>query len=342
MSSGMSSGLRRYILIRILLTVPMLLILITLVFFVLRVIPGDPALAILREGASEQQLASFRAATGLDRPLTVQYLDFVSGVLRFDFGVSLKRGVPVVQEIRTFFPATLELALFSMLVTSSIGIFFGAYAAYRRKTAADYTIRVVSIVLYSVPIFWLGLMLQMIFGAHLGWLPVSGRLSPGMTPERIITGMYTLDAVLMGDWALFKDALRHLVLPSLTLGLVLAGVFTRLTRANMLVVLEQDFITAGRARGLLERVLVYRHGLRNAFIPIVTLLGLQVALLMAGAILTETTFSWPGLGRLVVDRIYDRDFTTLQGAILFFAFIVAGVSLVVDVLYGFLDPRIRY
>lgn len=338
----MSAALRRYILVRVLLTIPMLLILVSLVFFVLRVIPGDPALAILREGASEEQLASFRAATGLDRPLSVQYLDFIGGVLRFDFGVSLTRSVPVVQEIRTFFPATVELTIFSMLVTSSIGIFFGAYAAHRRKTTADYSIRVISIILYSLPIFWLGLMLQMIFGANLGWLPVAGRLDPGMTPERVITGMYTLDAVLMGDWVLLKDALRHLVLPSLTLGLVLAGIFTRLTRANMLVVLEQDFITAGRARGLLERVLVYKHGLRNAFIPIVTLLGLQVALLLAGAILTETTFSWPGLGRLVVDRIYDRDFTTLQGGILFFALVVAGVSLVVDVLYGFLDPRIRY
>jgi len=338
----MSAGLRRYILIRLLLTIPMLLILITLVFFILRVIPGDPALAILREGASEEQLASFRAAAGLDRPLAVQYLDFIWGVVRLDFGVSLTRSVPVVEEIKTFFPATVELAAFSMLVTASIGIFFGAFAAHRRKTAADYAIRISSILLYSIPIFWLGLMLQMIFGVYLGWLPVAGRLDPGMAPDHTITGMYTVDAVLMGDWELFKDALSHLVLPALTLGLVLAGVFTRLTRANMLVVLEQDFITAGRARGLLERVLVYRHGLRNAFIPIVTLLGLQVALLLAGAILTETTFSWPGLGRLLVERIYDRDFTTLQGGILFFALVVAGVSLVIDVLYGLLDPRIRY
>jgi peptide/nickel transport system permease protein len=163
-----------------------------------------------------------------------------------------------------------------------------------------------------------------------------------MTPTETITGLYTLDAILRKDWVLLADALKHLVLPSLTLGLVLAGIFTRLTRANMLDVLEQDFITAGRARGLRERVLVYRHGLRNAFIPIVTLLGLQFALLLAGAILTETTFSWSGMGRLIVDRIYDRDFTTIQGSILFFALLVASASLVVDVLYAFLDPRIRY
>lgn len=338
----MSPGLRRYILVRLLLTIPMVLILVSLVFVVLRVLPGDPALAILREGASEEQLAKFRAATGLDRPLHIQYLHFIAGVVRFDFGKSMTRGIPVTEEIKTFFPATVELTLYSMLVTATVGILGGAFAAQHRKSVADYSIRVLSIVLYSLPIFWLGLMLQMFFGAQLGWLPVSGRLDPGNTPDHVITGMYTIDAVLMRDWGLLKDALRHLVLPSITLGLVLAGIFTRLTRANMLDVLEQDFITAGRARGLRERVLVYRHGLRNAFIPIVTLLGLQFALLLAGAILTETTFSWPGMGRLVVDRIYDRDFTTVQGSILFFALLVAGISLVVDILYGFLDPRIRY
>ena len=338
----MSPALRRYIIVRILLTIPMVLILVSLVFIVLRVLPGDPAVAILREGASEEQLAAFRAAIGVDRPLHIQYLDFLSGILRFDFGDSMTRNIPVVQEIKTFFPATVELAFFSMFVTTLVGIFSGAYAAQKRKTTADYAIRVTSIILYSIPIFWFGLMLQMYFGVYLGWLPVSGRLDPGMTPDTAVTGLYTVDALITGNWVLLKDALRHLILPSVTLGLVLAGIFTRLTRANMLDVLEQDFITAGRARGLRERVLVYRHGLRNAFIPIVTLLGLQFALLLAGAILTETTFSWPGLGRLVVDRIYDRDFTTVQGAILFFALLVAGTSLLVDILYGFLDPRIRY
>lgn len=338
----MSAGLRRYIIVRVALTLPMVLILVSLVFLVLRVMPGDPALAIMREGASEEQLAAFRAALGIDRPLHVQYFDFIGGVLRFDFGDSMVRSVPVTQEILTFFPATIELAMFSMFVTTSVGILSGAYAAQNRKKTSDYVIRVLSIILYSIPIFWLGLMLQMTVGAGLGWLPVSGRLSPGMTPDKVITGLYTIDAILTQNWALLVDALKHLVLPSITLGLVLAGVFTRLTRANMLDVLEQDFITAGRARGLRERVLVYKHGLRNAFIPIVTLLGMQFSLLLAGAILTETTFSWPGLGRLVVDRIYDRDFSTVQGSILFFALLVAGASLFVDILYGFLDPRIRY
>lgn len=338
----MSSGLRRYILVRVLLTIPMLLILVSIVFLVLRVVPGDPAVAIMREGASEEQLQAFRARLGMDVPLHEQYLNFISGVLRFDFGESMVRAVPVTQEIKTFFPATVELAIFSMLVTAIVGIYAGAYAAQHRKKSRDYVIRVLSIIFYSIPIFWFGLMLQMTLGAGLGWLPVSGRLSPGMAPTTAITGLYTIDAILTQDWELLADALKHLVLPSITLGLVLAGIFTRLTRANMLDVLEQDFITAGRARGLRERVLVYKHGLRNAFIPIVTLLGLQFALLLAGAILTETTFSWPGMGRLVVDRIFDRDFSTVQGSILFFALLVAAVNLIVDILYGYLDPRIRY
>lgn len=338
----MSASLRRYIIVRILLTIPMVLILVTFVFFILRVIPGDPAVAIMREGASEEQLAAFRAALGMDRPLHVQYFDFLFGILRGDLGVSMTRPVPVIDEIKTFFPATVELAIYSILIVAIVGTLSGAYAAQHRRSTSDYTIRVASIILYAMPIFWLGLMLQMFFGAQLGWLPVSGRLSPGMTPEETITGLYTIDALLMGDMALMKDALRHLILPCFTLGLVLAGIFTRLTRANMLDVLKEDYITAGRARGIRERVLVYKHGLRNAFIPIVTLLGLQFALLLGGAILTETTFSWPGMGRLVVDRIYDRDFATVQGTILFFALLVAATSLFVDILYGFLDPRIRY
>ncbi|MEK6222723.1 MAG: ABC transporter permease [Chloroflexota bacterium] len=338
----MSPGLRRYIIVRILLTIPMLLILVSIVFVVLRVLPGDPALAILREGATEEQLASFRALMGLDKSISAQYVEFLSSLARLDFGTSMVRPRPVIEEIKTFLPATIELAMTSMFVITIVGVFSGAYAAQHRKKAADYIIRILSIILYSIPIFWLGILFQMYFGAQLGWLPVAGRLSAGMTPEVKITGMYTIDAILTQDWALLKDAVRHLILPSMTLGLILGGIFTRLTRANMLDVLEADYITAGRARGLKERILVYKHGLRNAFIPIVTLLGLQFSLLLAGAILTETTFSWPGLGRLVVDRIFDRDFTTVQGSILFFASMVAGGSLFVDILYGFLDPRIRY
>jgi len=320
----------------------MVLILVSIVFFVMRVLPGDPAVAVLRDAATEEQLAAYRALMGLDKPMTEQYIEFLKGLIRFDFGQSLSRPRSVIEEITAFLPATIELSIFSMMVIAGVGILPGAFAAQHRKSASDYTIRVLSIILYSIPIFWLGLLFQMTLGAKLGWLPVSGRLSPGMAPDYRITGLYTVDAIIKQDWPLLKDALMHLILPSLTLGLILAGVFTRLTRANMLDVLEEDYITAGRARGLRERILVYKHGLRNAAIPIVTLLGLQFAILLAGAILTETTFSWPGLGRLMVDRIFDRDFSVVQGSIVFFAIMVASVSLIVDVIYGFLDPRIRY
>ena len=338
----MSSGLRRYIVVRILLSIPMILILISVVFLVMRVLPGDPALAILRDGASDAQIEAFREAMGLNKPLSQQYLEFINNLIPFDVGQSMTRPKSVIDEITTFLPATIELAFFSMLVITSVGVLSGAYAAQHRKSSSDYAIRILGIIFYSIPIFWLGLIFQMLFGAKLGWLPVSGRLSPGMSPDITITGLYTIDALLTGNWVMFGDALKHLILPSLTLGLVIAGVFTRLTRANMLDVLEADYITAGRARGLKERILVYKHGLRNAAIPIVTLLGLQFAVLLSGAILTETTFSWPGLGRLVVQRIFDRDFSVVQGSIVFFAVVVAGASLIVDILYGFLDPRIRY
>jgi peptide/nickel transport system permease protein len=338
----MTPGLRRYILVRVLLTIPMILILVSVVFFVLRVLPGDPALAVLREGASEEQLNAFRETLGLNKPLSEQYIEFVDGLIHLDFGDSMVRPRPVIDEIKTFFPATVELAMYSMVVIVVVGILSGTYAAKKRKSPGDYIIRIISIVLYSIPIFWLGIILQMNFGAKWGLLPVSGRLSPGMTPDFSITGLYTIDAILTGDWVLFADAVKHLILPSLTLGLILAGIFTRLTRANMLEVLEEDFIIAARARGLQEKTIVFKHGLRNALIPIVTLLGLQFSILLAGAILTETTYSWPGLGRLVVDRIFDRDFTTVQASILFFAVLVAGFSLFVDILYGFIDPRIRY
>ena len=198
----MSRGLQRYILVRLGLTIPMVLILVSLVFFIMRVLPGDPALTILREGASDEALAEFRAVLGIDRPLHIQYFDFITGVLTLDFGESMTRNRPVVEEIKTFFPATVELAIFSMMITATVGIGFGAYAAKNRKSGRDYGIRVSSIILYSIPIFWLGLMFQMIFGAGLGWLPVSGRLDPGNTPAYTITGLYTIDAILMRDWDL--------------------------------------------------------------------------------------------------------------------------------------------
>lgn len=235
----------------------------------------------------------------------------------------------------------MELSIFSMIITVLIGVFSGAYAAQKRRSVADYSFRIYSIVIYALPVFWLGLMLQLIFGVRLGWLPVYGRIGTRMAPETI-TGLFVLDSILTANPASLISAVKHLILPSLTLGLYLSGVFTRLTRGNMLDVLQQDFITAARARGLSERVVVYKHALKNALIPILTMIGLQFALLLAGAVLTETTFSWPGMGRFLVNRIEYRDFPSIQGGVVFFALLVTAVSLVVDIIYAQVDPRIRY
>lgn len=336
--------LRRYLLVRTLLTIPMIFILVTLVFVILRVMPGDPVKAAIRPGAPQEYIDEIRHTLGLDKPLLVQYGEYLWNLAHFDLGTTLSpvRGRSVAQDIFDHFPATLELALAGILVTAIVGISTGTYAAHHRRSPADYAFRLYSIVIYAIPVFWLGLMLQLVFGVWLGWLPVSGRISNlSLAPERI-TGLYLVDSLLTGNWAAFKDSLAHLILPALTLGLYLSGVFTRLTRSNMLQVLKMDFVTAARARGIPERTVVYRHALKNALIPIVTMLGLQFALLLAGAVLTESTFSWPGLGRFLVERITYRDFPSIQGAVVIFALLVAGVSLLVDLIYAWIDPRIRY
>jgi peptide/nickel transport system permease protein len=230
-----------------------------------------------------------------------------------------------------------------MLICLLVGVPLGAYAADKRRSAQDYGIRLYGIVIYCIPVYWLGLMLQMILGVWLDIFPIAGRTSARLfssTFER--TGLYVLDTILAGNVEALGDVLIHLVLPCVTLGLVLSGIFIRLTRANMLDILKADYILAAEARGIRHRRLVYKHALLNAFVPILTMMGLQVAILMAGAVLTETTFSWPGMGRLLLERIYLRDYPTIQGVIVVFAVIVALISLIVDVIYAFIDPRLRY
>jgi peptide/nickel transport system permease protein len=299
-------------------------------------------------------------------PLDSQFFNYLWGLItRFDLGRSVTlRGRPVATDLALKFPATAELSVSGMLVAVVVGIFSGALAAQKRRSAVDYGLRIYSIVAYAIPIFWLGLMFQLIFGVGLGWFPVAGRVTSSLRPatinsildldrlssplgEKVIglaefaSNFYVFSTLITGQWASLLSALKHLVLPALTLGLYLSGVFTRLTRANMLDVLQQDFITAARARGIRERVVIYRHALLNAFIPILTMFGLQFALLLAGAVLTETTFNWPGMGLFLVDRILDRDFPAIQGTVVFFALIVALVSLVVDIVYARIDPRVR-
>jgi peptide/nickel transport system permease protein len=336
-------NLLRYAITRILLAIPMLWVLLTLVFVVLRIMPGDPVSAMIGGHAPEWVIEQQKEKLGLNRPIIVQYFDYLGRLARFDLGNSMIYNQKVTQTILEKLPATLELTLVGMAFTLAIGIPLGAYAASRRRTGRDFGIRLFGNVAYCIPVFWMGLMLQLFFGIWLNLLPIAGRTGPRVyAADFQKTGFYLIDTLIAGQWASFGDVALHLLLPSLTLGIVLSGIFIRLTRANMLDTLKADFVLAARARGLPERRVVYGHALKNAFIPVLTMLGLQFAALLAGAILTETTFSWPGMGRLLVDRIYLRDYPTIQGVIVVYAFFVSLVSLAVDLIYSMIDPRVRY
>jgi peptide/nickel transport system permease protein len=339
-----STGLRRFILARIALTIPMVFILGTLIFFVLRILPGDPVRSSLGPRGTPEMVARMREQLGLEDPLIDQYGRFLKGMITFNFGRALTAGRrPIIDEMSERFPATLELVTPAAALALLLGILGGALAAARRKRTTDYSLRLYSVVIYAIPIFWLGLIFQLIFGVKLGWLPIAGRIDPviGMTLDRT-TNMYTIDAIISGNWAALRSVLAHLILPVATLGLVLSGVFVRLTRINVIETLHQDYIGAARARGIRERVVVYGHALRNALIPVVTLIGLQVAILLAGAVLTETVFSWPGMGQYLVQRISARDYTAVQSVVTVFALFVALISLAVDIFYSLIDPRVRY
>jgi peptide/nickel transport system permease protein len=340
----MSTSLRKFLITRLLLTIPMVLILVTMIFFIMRVLPGDPIRSQLGPRVSEEQADALRERLGLNRPLYIQYFDFLWDMVTLDFGNALTQGErPIRDELGERLPATIELTVPAILLTAVIGIISGAYAAKNRKKPIDYIIRLLSIAVYSIPVFFMGLLFQIIFSVRIPIFPLSGRMDTLMlTNFESPTNFYVIDAILTQNWPALGSALMHLIMPSLTLGLALSGVFVRLTRVNMIEMLQSDFITAGRARGISENKLVFRHALRNTFIPILTLLGLQFAILLAGAVLTETTFSWPGVGRYLVDRIQLRDYTAVQATIGVFTLFVALISLLLDVLYAFIDPRIRY
>ena len=410
-------GLRSYIVARVLLMIPMIFLLLSIVFLIIRVMPGDPVLLHFERKASEEAMAEMRQELGMDKPVYVQYFEYLAGLLSGDMGKSMAPGRhSISRQIFSAFPATLELALFSMLIAVGIGILLGVRASRSYNSVQDHLARVFGTVTYAIPVFFLGMIFLLIFSIGLHWFPAGGRTKPLMEPDgltvylskpaggfilhflqsfpagfvfwaicfialkrkhvkfwptgfvfsllafftgwgvyamiawhfmsvgvlRISTGLYTIDSLLEGNIVKFVEAVRYLFLPSLTLGMVLSGVFIRLTRSNMLETLRLDFVTAARARGLKEASVVYGYALRNAFLPVLTMMGLQFATLLGGAILTETTFSWPGLGRYLVDRISFRDYTAIQGAVVLFGILVAIVNLVVDILYAYLDPRIRF
>nr|WP_250880073.1 ABC transporter permease [Thermosipho sp. 1244] len=333
--------MKSYIITRVILAIPMIFILLVMIFFILRIIPGDPVLAILGGKAPLEVIEAKRHELGLDKPVIVQFFDYIGNVFRGDLGVSTLTNRPVWDEIKDRFPATLELTIFSFIIALLIGLFYGAEAAWRKDKSLDISARVYSILLYAIPVFWLGLMLQLLFGVYLRWFPVGGRLSPRVSLD-IKTGLLVLDSILNWNWEAFSDVLKHLLLPGLTLGLVISSIFLRMVRNNTVLMLSKDFVKAAKARGLKSRVILYGHAVKNAFVPIFTIMGMQFALLLAGAVLTETTFSWPGIGSYLVLKIKYRDFPAIQGTIVFFAMFVVVISIVIDIVNALVDPRVRY
>jgi peptide/nickel transport system permease protein len=330
-----------YVIKRILGVIPVLLCVSMLVFGFLRLIPGDPALVMLGERATPANIARVREQLGLNKPLYEQYLTFLGNALRGDLGRSVLRQEPVTQELLRRFPATIELALAALLFAIAVGIPAGVISAVRRGSWFDSSSMLVALTGVSMPIFWLGLMLIYLFAVVLHLLPTGGRLDAG-TQLAPITNLVLVDSLLRGNIPVFIQGFRHLLLPALALGTIPMAIIARMTRSSMLEVLGQDYIRTAHAKGLMARTVVVRHALRNAWLPIITVVGLQVGLLLSGAILTETVFSWPGIGRWLVDAIYARDYPIVQGVTLVIALIFVVVNLSVDILYALVDPRIRF
>lgn len=339
---GRSASLRAYVLTRVVLVVPMLLLLLTFVFFVLRVAPGDPVTTIFGERGNPIVIDRVKRELGLYDPLWVQYFRYLADVFTGNMGTSILTGKPVIEEVNDRMPATLELTFAAMVVAVLLGIFLGTFAGTRKDTPADVGTRLFATLAYNVPIFWFGLILKLVFSLWLGWLPPSGRFSPRLEIPSRITGMYTVDSLLAGNPAAFLDAVAHLVLPALTLGIVLAGFFIRITRVNVIRSMHSDFVEAARARGIRERRVFLHHALKNALVPVVTTMGLTFALLFSGAILTETVFSFEGMGRFVFLAISWRDYPAIQGAVVYYGIIMVVISLLIDIVNAAIDPRIRY
>ena len=333
--------MRRYALQRGLTAVPVLLGVSVLVFSFIHLIPGDPAVTMLGERATPEKVAEVRVRLGLDRPLWEQYVRYVGRVVRGDLGVSIVRGDPVLTDLLRRFPATVELATAAIVVAVGLGIPVGVASAVWRNSVVDSLARLLALTGVSMPIFWLGVMLAWFFGVTLRVLPTGFRLDTG-TAFVPWTNFVIIDAALQGNWPLLVDALRHLILPALALATIPLAIVARMTRASMLEVLSREFIRTAEAKGLPQGAVILHHALRNALLPVVTVIGLQIGQLLAGAILTETIFSWPGIGLWVYESIEARDYAIVQGTSLFIAVIVVVVNLMTDLLYAVVDPRIRY
>ena len=333
----------KFLLRRLALTIPTFIALMFVTFVAIRLVPGDPVeVRVGERGISAERLAQFRHELGLDQPVWKQFLDYMGNLVQGDFGTSLATNQKVLTEFMALFPATLELSLFAMLFAALIGLPAGTIAAAKRGTLFDQTLMGLSVTGYSMPIFWWGLLLIMFVGERWGLTPVSGRIDLIKFYFEPVTGFMVIDAWLSGQKGAVLDALHHLVLPGIVLGTVPLAVVARMTRSAMLEVLGEDYVRTARAKGLSAWRVVGLHALRNALIPVVTVIGLQVGALMAGAVLTETIFSWPGIGKWLIESISRRDYPALQGGVMLVSSIVILVNLFVDLTYGLINPRIRH
>jgi dipeptide transport system permease protein len=333
----------RHLIKRLLLTLPTFLALMFVTFVMIRLVPGDPVEARRGErGISPERHAELLKEMGLDQPVWKQFVDYVWGILNGDFGTSLISKTPVLQEFFTLFPATLELTICAMVFAVSVGVPAGVIAAVRRGKLYDQTLMGLALTGYSMPIFWWGLILILVMSNMLGLTPVSGRVDLIKFYYQPVTGFALIDSLLSGQKGAFGDAVHHLILPSIVLGTVPLAVIARMTRSAMLEVLEEDYVRTARAKGLSARRVIGLHALRNALIPVITSIGLQIGTLLAGAVLTETIFSWPGVGKWLIESIGRRDYPALQGGILLISAVVILVNLIVDLLYGLINPRIRH
>jgi peptide/nickel transport system permease protein len=330
-----------FILRRLLLVIPSLLGLLIFTFFLIRVVPADPAAALAGDNATPAQVAQIRRQYGLDQPLYVQFAVYLGQIARLDFGESAYSRRPVVLDIKERLPATLELTISSLLFATLLGIPLGTIAAVYHNRWPDLALRILSVGGIAVAAFWFAIELQLLFAMRLDWLPLRGRLSPGLTPPSTLTGFYLLDSLLTGRWDAFGNALSHLILPAFTLSLGGLATITRFTRAGVLETLQKDFVTYERAQGFPQRVLIWKFVLRNSVVAAITQIGLLFGGLVAGAVVVETIFDWPGIGFYTVQAILTADYKVMLAVTLLIGVIYALVNIIVDVVHGLLDPRLR-
>jgi len=328
-----------YIIRRILILIPTLLGVSIIVFLMLHMTPGDPAELLLGERATEEALFELREHLGLNEPLYVQYGMFLKRLMKGDLGETIWTRQKVWIEVKQRFPATMELTLAALCIACFFGIIFGIISATKQYSIFDYVSMLGALAGVSMPVFWLGLIFMLIFSLNLGWLPISGRLGIDIDLE-VITNFYILDAVLTRNWAALKDALWHIIMPAVTLSTIPMAIVARMTRSAMLEVLRQDYIKTAKAKGLSNFIVTFKHALRNALIPVVTTVGLQFGVALGGAILTETIFAWPGVGKWMYDAVMQRDYMVIQGGTLIIAAVFVVINLCVDVLYAVINPRI--